>query len=207
MSASPLRIYRDDGPLARAIGATLGRVLPLPEALLALLGALVLGVVLGLADGETSGGVLVAGVAGAVLLAAAGSARPHESAFAWLVPSVMRGLEYAGLIALTALIEPDAMPLCFALLSVLAFHHYDIVYRLRQQGAAPPAWTRTFGGGWEGRLLVVSVLAALDVLGPGLLVGAVALGCLWVGESVLSWTHYARALRPSVIDDEEAEDE
>lgn len=198
-----LGTYRDDGPLALAIG----RLLRGPEAAVALLGAVVLGLILGLAGDGTPGGVLVGGVAVAVVIVAAGACRPHTSAFAWLVPPVMRALEYAALIRLTALSDPDAMPVCFALLGVLAFHHYDIVYRLRQQGSAPPSWTRTAGGGWDGRLLVASVLAALDVLGPGMLVGAVALACLWVGESVASWAGYARALRPAVIDDEEAEDE
>ena len=65
------------------------------------------------------------------------------------------------------------MPLCFALLAVLAFHHYDTVYRLRHQRLAPPAWLRAAGGGWEGRVLVACVLALAGVLGPGLLVAAV----------------------------------
>ncbi|HEX8103026.1 MAG TPA: DUF5941 domain-containing protein [Solirubrobacteraceae bacterium] len=203
MTPGPLQIYRDDGPLARAIG----RLVAAPEAIVAVLGAAVLGVVLGLSDDATPAGLLIGGVALAVVIVATGAGRPHDGAFSWLVPPVLRALEYAGLIRLTSLADPDAMPICFALLAVLAFHHYDIVYRLRQQGAAPPAWTRTVGGGWEGRLLVAAVLAAFDVLGTGMLVAAIALTCVWVGESVASWTSYARALRPAVIDDEEAEDE
>ena len=202
---SALAVYRDDGPLAGAIGAASGRVLRLGEVSLTVLGAVILALAAGLA-GEVDA-VLGIAVAAVVVLIAAGSRDAHSGRFAWVVPPLLRVLEYAFLIRLTVLADPDAMPLCFALLSALAFHHYDTVYRLRQQGVAPPTWTRVIGGGWEGRVLVATVLAALGALGPGMLVAAVVLGAVYVTESILSWMHFARATRPAVIDDEEAEDE
>ena len=48
----------------------------------------------------------------------------------------------------------------FALLCALAFRHYDLVYRLRHRGVAPPRWLDRAGGGWDGRLLAGFVLAA-----------------------------------------------
>ena len=186
-----LQTYRDDGLLADWLGATAGRVLRVGEVALTLLGAAILAVA----------------VAAVVVLVGAGARRSHSGRFAWIVPPLLRLLEYAFLIRLTVLAEPEAMPLCFALLCALAFHHYDTVYRLRQQGVAPPAWRRAIGGGWEGRLLLASLLAALGVLAPGMLVAAVILGAVYVTESTLSWMRFARATRPAVIDDEEAEDE
>ena len=202
-----LQTYRDDGLLADWLGATAGRVLRVGEVALTLLGAAILAVALATAGRPVPDLVLAVAVAAVVVLVGAGARRSHSGRFAWIVPPLLRLLEYAFLIRLTVLAEPEAMPLCFALLCALAFHHYDTVYRLRQQGVAPPAWRRAIGGGWEGRLLLASLLAALGVLAPGMLVAAVILGAVYVTESTLSWMRFARATRPAVIDDEEAEDE
>lgn len=207
MTTTTLHVYRDDGPLARLIGAHAGPPLRLGEVPLTLLGAALLGAVLATIDRPVPAGAVAAAVALCVLLVGAGAGRGHAGPFAWTIPPLLRGLEYAFLIRLTWLVEPDAMPLCFALLAALAFHHYDVVYRLRQQGAAPPAWRRAIGGGWEGRLVVASLLAALGALGPGMLVAAVALAAVYLTESVQSWSRFARAARPAVIDEEEAADE
>ena len=202
-----LRVYRDDGPLALWLGARLGRPLPSGGAPFVLLGALLLAIALAVADPPDPGPLVALAVVLCVLLGSAGSARPEGGRFAWLAPPVLRALEYAFLIRLTVLADRDALPLCFALLAVLAFHHYDAVYRLRHQGVAPPAWTRAAGGGWEGRLIGGLVLAALGVLGPGLLVAAVVLAVIFVGESVSSWSRFARVGRPAVIDEDEGQDE
>lgn len=204
---STLGVYRDDGPLAQLIGARLGRALGAGEVPLTLLAAGLLGAVLITAGRPLPELAVGLAVAGCVVLAGAGAGRPHSGRFAWLVPPLLRAVEYAFLIRLTVLADPDALPLCFALLAALAFHHYDVVYRLRQQGVAPPAWTRAIGGGWEGRLIVAALLAALGALGSGMLVAAVALGAVYVGESTVTWARYSRAERPAVIDDEEAQDE
>jgi hypothetical protein len=133
---------------------------------------------------------------------------PLSGRLAWLVPPLLRALEYGWLIALTALAEPDAMPICFALLGVLAFHHYDVVYRLRTQGQAPPDWVRAAGGGWEGRVLVATVLALAggDALRWGMLVAAAALAVVFVGESVAGWIRFARTEGLSVLQDQDLED-
>jgi Family of unknown function (DUF5941) len=125
----------------------------------------------------------------------------------WLGPPLVRALEYGFLIVLTALAEPDAMPLCFAFLGVLAFHHYDIVYRLRHQGVAPPAWVQAAGGGWDGRMLAVSVLAVAGVLEIGLLVAAVALALVYVTESMVSWVRFVRDRRPTAPEEDEKDED
>lgn len=142
-----LRIYRDDGLLARWIDEKIG---------------------------------------------ALAARRPHreQARLAWTVPPLLRLAEYGFLIALTALADPDALPLCFAFLSVLAFHHYETVYRLRHQHVPPPSWLRALGGGWDGRVLVAVVLATVGVLGSALLAASVVLGLVYLGESVASWMQF-----------------
>ena len=127
--------------------------------------------------------------------------------FSWLVPGLIRALEYGMLILTAALAHGDAMKACFGLLAVLAFHHYDTVYRLRQQGAPPPAWVSLAGAGWDGRIILAFVALLAAVTTAGMAVAAVLLAVLFVGESVLSWTHHARADQPLTYADEEDENE
>jgi hypothetical protein len=125
-----------------------------------------------------------------------------EHPLAWIVPPLVRAAEYGYVIALTAFSEHDALPVCFAFLAVLAFHHYDAVYRLRQQQSVPPAWVQAVGGGWEGRIVVVSALALAGVLQVGLLAATVILALVYVTESTLSWIRYGRGDRAPAHEDE-----
>ena len=202
-----LQVYRDDGPLAAWLGRKLGRAVPVGELPLTLLGALPLVAVLATAGRTPPAAAVGLAVLGFVLLAGAGAGRPDVGSFGWIVSPLLRLLEYAFLIRLTVLADPEAVPLCFALLAVLAFHHYDTVYRLRHQRVAPPAWTRAAGGGWEGRLLIAYALAVAGALGLGLGAAAAVLAVVYAAESILSWLRFARAERPAVYDDEEPEDE
>ena len=111
---------------------------------------------------------------------------------AWLAPPLLRALEYTFLIALTAVAEPGALPQCFALVTVLALHHYDVVYRLRYQGVAPARWVGAIGGGWDGRIAAATLLALAGWLEPGLAVGAALLAVAYAGEATSSWARIAR---------------
>ena len=202
-----LQVYRDDGPLAEWLGRKLGPAMPVGEVPLTLLGALPLVAVLATAQGTVPVTALGLAVLGFGLLAGAGAGRPDASSFGWIVSPLLRLLEYAFLIRLTVLADPDALPLCFALLAVLAFHHYDTVYRLRHQRVAPPVWTRAAGGGWEGRLLIGYGLSVAGALGIGLVAAAVALAVIYVAESILSWVRFARAEQPALYDDDDLEED
>lgn len=197
-----LHIYRDDGPFAAWIGRKVRGAIPLDELQLTLLGAVPLVVVLGTAGRSLPAYSVGAGALAFVLLAGAGVGRSGGARLTWIVPPLLRALEYGFLITLTAIAQPDAMAFCFAFLGVLAFHHYDTVYRLRHQRLAPPSWVDAVGGGWDGRLLVASVLAPAGVLGLGLVIGAVGLALAYVTESTVSWLRFGRAERPAVYDDE-----
>ncbi len=124
----------------------------------------------------------------------------------WIVPPLLRLFEYGFVIAVTALAQPEALPFAFAFLGVLSFHHYDIVYRLRHQRLAPPTWVRAVGGGWEGRLLLVLVLALADALDVGLLVAAIVLAIVYVAESTSSWVHFSRIDRPAAYGGDNEDD-
>ena len=203
---TPLQVYRDDGPVAAWLGRVVGRALPIGEIPLTVVGAVPLVVILATRASTLATGAAALAVLALVLLAGAGSARAGRGRFAWIAPPLLRALEYGMLIKLTAMTAPDAMPLCYALLAVLAFHHYDNVYRLRHQRTSPPPWTRLVGGGWDGRLLVACALALGGVLEPGLIVAAVVLGPVFVAESVVSWLRFVGAERPTVYEDEDVQD-
>jgi hypothetical protein len=198
-----MRAYRDDGPLASWIAERARPTAPAAAPLLTLLGALPLAIVLVVASDARWAAVVAA--AWFAALGGAGAPGTERARLGWTVPPLLRLAEYGLLIGLTSAAAPDAMPACFALLGALAFHHYDTVYRLRHQGAEPPRWVRWCGGGWDGRILVATVLAAAGVLDAGLIAGAGALGAVYVTESAMSWRGFVRGARPSVYDDEELE--
>jgi hypothetical protein len=204
MNRSPLEQYRDDGPLARALGSALGRVVRVPPFLL--LGAGVAGLLaLGFIEGdEASDATVAAGIAWLVLLGGISAGRPHSDRFAWTVPGFLRLGEYGGLIWIAANAGASTQPAAFALIAALAFRHYDLVYRPRFQGQGPPEWLGLAAGGWDGRLIVVTLLLVADVLPAGLFIIAGALGALFVAECVMSWVRLSA--RPvSIYEDEEDE--
>jgi hypothetical protein len=201
-----LAVYRDDGPLARAIGRRAGAGVRLPAPLLLVAAALPLAAVLALA-GDDSPAALGIGVACLLLLGGLSSARPPAGRFAWTAPPLLRAVEYGGLLCFAALYGDAAVPACFALLAAVAFRHYDTVYRVRHQGGPPASWARDLGGGWDGRLLAGYLLLATGALTAGLYAAAALLALASVGESVASWLRTGRAERPAMYADEEDEDE
>jgi hypothetical protein len=202
--ASTLEVYRDDGPLARALGGVLGPVVRIPP--IALIAAGVLpGVLLLSIKGDRASNSLVAAVIACFFVCAAVSAgRPHTDRLRWAVPPALRLVEYAALLWLGAL--ADATPAAFALLCALTFRHYDLVYRLRHQGVAPPPWVGDLAAGWDGRLIVGFALMALGALPAGFYIAAALLGAVFVGDSVAGWRQFGRALQPAVYEDEEEQD-
>ncbi|MGH2837742.1 MAG: DUF5941 domain-containing protein [Thermoleophilaceae bacterium] len=198
-----LERYRDDGALARALG-TIGRALPVPPALL--VGAGMAGlIVLAATEGDgASNGLVAAGIAWVVLLGGLSSGRPHTDRFAWAVPGFLRVVEYGGLLWIAANAGDSSHAAAFALIAALAFHHYDLVYRPRFQGVAPPVWLGLAAGGWEGRLVLVWALLVAGALPAGMFILAGVLGVVFAIECALSWTRLSVAPL-SVYDDEEDE--
>jgi hypothetical protein len=203
--AAALRVYRDDGPLARVLGSTLGRAVALPALALLLAGALPVAMVILLDGADAPEAVVAAALAWLVLLGGASSGRPHGAGASWLAPPLLRAIEYGAIIWLIARAGAEDEGAAFALVAALAFRHYDLAYRLRHRGAVPPAWLNRLAGGWEGRLVAVWALGLAGALPEAAYVLAAVLGALFVTESVRSWTHHDRTARPLVYEDEEEE--
>jgi uncharacterized protein DUF5941 len=202
---SALLVYRDDGPLARALGATLGRAIPLPPALLLVLALLPLALAIVLRGDDASDALAVAVTAWLVLVGGASSGRPHTDRMRWTVPALLRAAEYGALIWFAALAGAADEGAAFALLGAIAFRQYDLVYRLRHMARTPPAWVNQLSGGWDGRVIVMCVLLLVGALPTAYYVAAVLLGAVAVAESVQAWTTFSRAQRPVMYEDEEDE--
>jgi hypothetical protein len=195
--------YRDDGPIARALGAV-GRALPVPPVLF--VGAGMAGLIaLAATQGDgASDGLVAAGVAWVVVLGGLSSGRPHTDRFAWAVPGFLRVCEYGGLLWVAANAGDSSHAAAFALIAALVFHHYDLVYRPRFQGVAPPTWWNLVAGGWDGRLVLAWVLLAAGALPAGMFILAGLLGVGFATECALSWARLS--VEPlSVYEDEEDE--
>ena len=198
-----LERYRDDGPIARVLGA-LGRALPVPPVLL--VGAGLAGLVaLAATQGDGASDALVAAtLAWVVVLGGLSSGRPHTDRFAWAVPGFLRLCEYGGLLWVAANAGDSSHAAAFALIAALVFHHYDLVYRPRFQGVAPPTWWNFAAGGWDGRLVLAWVLLAAGALPAGMFILAGLLGVGFAVECGLSWARLS--VEPlSVYEDEEDE--
>jgi len=204
-SSGTLEAYRDDGPLALALGRA---PLPaLPAAALVLAGVLGLLAVVAIAGDGASWPLAGAALAWLVALAGVSSGRPLRDRLRWIVPPALRVAEYAGLLWIAALAGPSAVPAAFALLCAITFRHYDLVYRLRHRGVTPPGWLNRATGGWDGRLLGGFALAAAGAVPAGFDIAAALLAVAFVGESIAGWQSFGRTQQPAVYEDEEEDAE
>lgn len=162
---SKLVRLRDDGALARALGALVqGHLIPLPPAILGL-GAISALAVLGL---HGLPGVLLIGPAIVMLLAAPGSAHPHTGRFDWLVPVLLLGAQFLYLAAVGMAAKVPG-PVIFALAAALLLRYTDLAWpgrpvllaRLSDPDAEPVERGTTVG--WEGRLLFAGLTAAMGI--------------------------------------------
>jgi hypothetical protein len=204
--ASVLEFYRDDGPIAAAIGvATAGRLRA--PAIAFLFVAALPGLIAILIEGDGASRGLVAGaIVWAVLLGGLASSRPLDDRLRWVVPSALRVIEYAGLLWVASVAGASSLPAVFALLCAITYHHYDVVYGLRHRGIPLPRAVQAIGGGWDGRLLLGLVLLLVGALPGGFYAMTVAVAVLFIGATVSQWRHIGRGERP-VYDDEEDEDD
>lgn len=179
---SPVVVYRDDGGLAKAMGAVVaGQLPPLPPAVA---GAFVTGVLLAVGVAGSSALAMFTPVV-ALLLIGPGSSHPHDGRLDWLVPPILRLVEYVFVVSVgLAWSVPE--PLVFALLGAVLFHHYDLVQRMRQR-VYPPSWLAAAGLGWEGRTLLVGLVALAGAVTFWFVLLAVYLWALFLWESVTCW--------------------
>jgi hypothetical protein len=108
-----------------------------------------------------------------------------RSRFRWVRPAIIRLVEYALVVTVVAVADKNASDAAYALLLVVASHHYDDLYRVLNRLSPPPAAVVFAGLGAVGRVLVVAVLALVapddgSVLEGGLWVLAALLGILFL---------------------------
>ena len=140
-----------------------------------------------------------------VLIGGATSGAPPTDRLRWATPPLIRLAEYAGLLWIGALAGEDSQPAAFALICVLAFRHYDLVYRLRHQGTTPPAWLGNLALGWDGRLVLGYILLVAGALPAGFFIAAGLLATAFVAESIAGWRRFGRGPQPVIYEDEEDE--
>jgi hypothetical protein len=187
-SPSLLIRLRDDGVLARSLGALVrGSILPLPPIILgiAAVAALALVGLHGLA------GALMIAPAIVLLLAAPGSANAHTGRFDFLVPVLLLGAQilYLGAIGLARGVPG---PVVFALTAVLLLRYADLAFVGRpvmlagegEQGKQPAE--RGSALGWEGRVLIAGLAAAMGIATFAYVALAAYLGLLICVKAVTS---------------------
>lgn len=163
-----LTSYRDDGPLALTIRLAFpGRVAAVR---LVLAACTVLAAGLSI-DGAMTSAPSFVGIGLFVVLGAMTSAPTVDSPLRWVVPPLVHTGQYVTVILLGW--RADATAATFALLAVIAYHHYELVYLRATRRVPRPVDVLT--GGWDLQMVALTAAAA-----TGLFTGvAVALAC-WV---------------------------
>ena len=164
--------HRDDGPLVRRVLSRAGAPKPLAFAAAGAVAALGLVIWLLVANERAAAPILLAVVAVIVLAAGLPARARHDLPLDWLVPAALRAAEYLIVVA-AGLVGHVPPPLVYALVFVLALHHYDLVARM-EKGA--PAGSSGGLLGWDGRIVVLAAAAVSGVstLGVALVTGIVA---------------------------------
>ncbi|MBC9713653.1 CDP-alcohol phosphatidyltransferase family protein [Streptomyces sp. TRM66268-LWL] len=198
----------DNGPVAAYLGGSLpGRGRRLGGFLAPVVALLAVAGILNAAASEYGTWGLIASAAWYAVLSGFAVSSPLKGPLDWLVPPLFRAGEYLTVLVLAAKADVSgALPAAFGLVSAVAYHHYDTVYRIRGGTGAPPNWLVRAIGGQEGRTLVVAVAAAL--LSPqdftvALTVLAVAVALVVLVESIRFWVIAARQGAPAVHDEGE----
>jgi hypothetical protein len=197
----PVIVLRDDGPAARGLGR-LGVVRAAPAALLALLALLPVLAAAIIGDTSDLGAGLV--LLWVVVVGGASSGARGRPRMLWAATPLMRLTEYATLIWLVGHQAASAYPAAYALIAVLTFRHYDLVYRLRHSGVPPAPWINALSLGWEGRLVLVYLLLVLGLVPVAVYVLAAVLGVAFAAEAVYGWVVVGR-VEPAWGDEQEGD--
>jgi hypothetical protein len=88
-----------------------------------------------------------------VLLGALSAGGHGGGRLGWVVPPLLHTGEYLTVVVLAW--RAGMPPVAFALLAVVAYHHYDLVYL--DGSAEQPRLVDLLAGGWDGRMLLVTI--------------------------------------------------
>lgn len=203
-AARALADLADGGSLAWSFAALRSRW-PLPAPVIAFVGGAVAVAVAAFTSYGSSW--VVVGAVIYVALSGLALARPLKGPLDWLVPPFFRAAEYGTILVLAAKADVNgALPAAFGLVSAVAYHHYDTVYRLKGGTGAPPRRLVRAIGGQEGRTLVVALAAALlpaEDFTVALTALAVAVALVVLVESIRFWVTAHKRGAPAVHDEGE----
>ena len=175
-----LAAYRGDGVLAYRLGGIVRGVLPpLLPVFVTLLVTCVLAA-LGLAN--LPGGLILLPVI-VMLFPALGARHGHDGRLDWLAPPLIQTSECVFIAAL-GFSRHAAAPLVFALVAAVLLRHTDLAYRARV-GLGIPA--DRFGLGWDGRMLLAGLAAAIGVAPFAYAVLTVYLWLLFCWDYLSGW--------------------
>jgi hypothetical protein len=195
----------DLGPLAR----TAGRLLRLPLAGLVwvVVGSLLVGVAaVMVVQADSVSWLVPALVAVGIVLVGTGARPPLQHPLGWQVPALLWAAEAAVVLALVDPLPEAAEWVGYAYLAAVAWHRYDVSYRLRDTGRPAAGWVTAVTLGVDGRWLALAMVAVLDGPVRGILAwGALALFAVYAAESASGWRTWARAQRAQAADDGDLE--
>jgi len=174
-----LMACRDDGAAAVWLGQLVrGEFVPLPPAV-AGLGATSFLAWLGM---RNLPGLLLLTPLVVMLLAAFGSAHPHDGRLDWLTPAVLLSAQLVYLATLGFSFRIPAA-VTFAVCALTALRYVELASRVRPRAWHPPdTWP-----GWEGRMLVAGLGAISGIPAIGYLALAAYLAQLVCGEAAASY--------------------
>lgn len=180
----------DLGPLARAAGRVRG--LPFPAAIVGVLVVVVVAVASAVGGGVTWLTVLLVLVG--CLLVGAGCRPPLQHPLGWQASALLWGAEAVLVLSLVADLPKSSQWCAYAYLASVAWHRYDVVYRLRDTAQAAASWVTTATLGVDGRMVALVVLVALGVpTQPVLGWAALLLILVYAAESARAWRTWLRA--------------
>lgn len=183
-----LDVQLDLGPVARLSGRAAR--LPFLPACLALI--LLVGVAAAMVVQDRALPAFLA-VLLAVVVTGAGARPPLAHVLDWQLPALLWFVEAVVIAAVGwVYLAPAEQGLAFVFLAAVAYHRYDVVYRLRDTGEPPSVWLTLAGLGVDGRLLGVLATAAWA---PGALPAIIAVAAAWLtvlylAESTLGWRRW-----------------
>ncbi|MEO5743855.1 MAG: DUF5941 domain-containing protein, partial [Terracoccus sp.] len=183
----------DLGPIARGLMATVNGPVALAWAAAVLGGAASVLVVTGAPPLASVGALALAAV-----LLGPGSAGAGRTRLGWQLPGAMVAAEASVVAAVAAQLPPAQGVLAYLWFGAVAWHLYDMTYRLRETGARPAGWVQRLTLGVEGRILLVGLWWALGWnVATVFTIGTPVLLLGWFGESRYSWRSMVRPLSGS----------
>ena len=180
---------RDDGPIARTLGALgRGRVSPLvalAPGLVAVLIAAGFAIV-----GDRGPRWLVLIYAGLALVAGLAASSRHDGPLDWLTVAGLRATEYT-FIVVAGVLGGVPLWLVYTLLLVLTLYHYDVTGRIEKQ--ATPVRGEAILRGWDIRVTVLAITVAFGWAVAAYAVAAIVIGGVFVIGALVGWRESARS--------------